>query len=233
MSAAMKLLRLYSGVFTLFAGVWALGVNAAEEAAPSASEASPEADELIAMDFQEVDLPTLIRFISKITGRNFLFDDRVRGKVTIVAPEKLSVDQAYAAFQSALHLACFTTVTSGAVIKIVPLQEAKSSAIETIVPGDVAVRSDKIITELFALQNVNVNDILPIIQPLVSSNGVLAAYAATNTLVIVDSASNVDRIGRILDALDVPTGQQQLNVLQLKNASAPELAATLRQVLGD
>jgi general secretion pathway protein D len=183
------------------------------------------------MNFPDVELRTVIKFISEVTGRNFVFDDRVRGKITIIAPQKMSVHQAYAAFQSALYIAGFTTVPSGAVIKIVPVQEAKSSAIETVGPGHAAVRSDMIVTELFALKNVDVKYILPIVQPLVSPDGIVVAYAATNTLVIVDSAANVDRLHGILGALDVPEPQQQLEVLRLRNTSVTELAPVLQQVL--
>jgi general secretion pathway protein D len=94
----------------------------------------------IAMNFPDVDIRVLIKFISEVTGQNFVFDDRVKGNVTIIAPQEMSVDDAYLAFQSALHVAGFTTVPSGAVIKIVPVQEAKSSAIETVVPQNISAR---------------------------------------------------------------------------------------------
>jgi general secretion pathway protein D len=153
--------------------------------------------------------------------------------VSIVAPEKMPVQQVYAAFQSALLLAGFTTVTSGAITKIVPLEEARTSAIETIGPGNVAVRSDEIVTELVSLESIPAADALPIVQRLVSKNGVVAAYASNNALVIVDTASNLRRIRRILNQLEVRTTSRQLTVLRLKNASATELTATLQQLLGE
>jgi general secretion pathway protein D len=208
-----------------------VGAALAEQAASPLAQSSATGEALIAMNFPDVELRTVIKFISEVTGYNFVFDDRVRGKITIVAPQKMSVYQAYAAFQSALYIAGFTTVPSGAVIKIVPVQEAKSSAIETVGPGDAAVRNDMIVTELLALKNVHVKNILPIVQPLVSPDGIVVAYAATNTLVIVDSAANVNRIHDILDALDVPESRQQLEVLRLRNTSVTELAPVLQQVL--
>ena len=87
------------------------------------------------MDFQDVDLGVLVKFISEITGRNFIVDDRVKGKVTIISPGKISVDEAYAVFQSVLQVKGFTTVPSGRVIKILPAQEAKTSTVETVFPG--------------------------------------------------------------------------------------------------
>lgn len=189
-------------------------------------------ERVIAMNFPQVDVRVLVKFISEVTGRNFVLDDRVKGNITIIAPQEMSVDEAYAVFQSALRVAGFTTVPSGAVIKIVPVQEAKSSAIETVGPGNISARSDRIITELFSLKNADAGTMVPLVQELVSPNGVVAAYTPTNTLLIVDSAANVDRLRGILDALDARESAEQLNVLRLMNRSVTEIAPTLQGVLG-
>ena len=97
---------------------------------PPPEEDRPD-DKLITMNFQDIELDALVKFISEITGRNFILDDRVKGKVTIISPGKISVDEAYAVFQSVLQVKGFTTVPSGAVIKILPAQEAKSSTVDT------------------------------------------------------------------------------------------------------
>ena len=86
------------------------------------------------MDFQDVDIAVLVKFISEMTGKNFILDERVHGKLTIISPTKMSIAEAYRAFQSALELKGFTTVRAGAVIKIVPTKAAKSSPIDTVVP---------------------------------------------------------------------------------------------------
>lgn len=203
-----------------------------EAAAEPAEKAADSGDEkLITMDFQDVELGVLVKFISEITGRNFILDERVKGKVTIISPGKISVDEAYAVFQSVLQVKNFTTVPSGSVIKILPAQEAKSSTVKTVLPQGAASLSDEFITKLMRLENVDVNNMLPIIQPLVSPNGLLAAYTATNTLILIDSASNIARIGRILHELDVAGLERGMEVIRLNYAFAAELAATLAQVL--
>jgi general secretion pathway protein D len=185
------------------------------------------------MNFQDVDLDQLVKFISEITGRNFILDDRVKGKVTIISPGKISVDEAYAVFNSVLQVKGFTTVPSGPVIKILPSQEAKSSTVDTVFPGGQQVTGDEFITKLMKLENVDVNNMLGIVQPLVSANGLLAAYTATNTMIIIDSASNIDRISTILKELDVDVKDRGVEVVRLNYAFAGELAATLAQVLED
>jgi general secretion pathway protein D len=197
----------------------------------AAEEAAPE-DDSITMDFQDVDLPVLVKFISEITHRNFILDERVKGvKVTIISPSKITVDEAYAVFQSVLQVKGFTTVPSGSVIKILQAQEAKSSTLETVLPGRAPAVTDEFITRLMPLKNVDANNILPIVQPLISANGLLASYGATNTLIIIDSAANIARVGRIIAELDVEGSEQGLEVIRLNYAFAGDLANIIAQVL--
>ena len=207
-------------------------VNAAVNPPPAAPPDNPD-EKLITMNFQDIDLDALVKFISEITGRNFILDDRVKGKVTIISPGKISVDEAYAVFQSVLQVKGFTTVPSGAVLKVLPSQEAKSATVNTIFPGKPYAEGDEFVTQLIPLQNVDVNNMLAIIQPLISANGLLAAYSATNTMIIIDSAANIDRIIRILKELDIPDKERGIDVVRLNYAFATEIAATLAQVLED
>jgi general secretion pathway protein D len=78
----------------------------------------------ISMDFDQVDIKVFIKFISELTGKNFVVDDKVRGKVTVLSPSKISVEEAYKVFESVLEVHGFTTVPAGKVIKVVPSVEA-------------------------------------------------------------------------------------------------------------
>lgn len=194
-------------------------------------EGADSDDKLITMNFQDIELDALVKFISEITGRNFILDERVKGKVTIISPGKISVDEAYAVFQSVLQVKGFTTVPSGAVLKVLPAQEAKSSTVETIFPGRPLIETDEFVTQLIPMENVDVSNMLGIIQPLVSANGLLAAYTSTNTMIIIDSAANIDRIVKILNELDVADKERGIEVIRLNYAFATEIAAVLAQVL--
>lgn len=191
----------------------------------------PGGERGITMDFQDVDLPVLVKFISEITGRNFIVDERVKGKITIISPSKISVDEAYTVFQSVLQVKGFTTVPSGSIIKILPTGEAKSSTVDTIFPGTLPPISDETVTRLMPLVNVDASNIVPIIQPLVSPNGLLATYVATNTLILIDGAANIDRIARIVHELDIRGVEWNVEVIRLNYAFATEIANTLAQVL--
>jgi general secretion pathway protein D len=200
-------------------------------AAPVETDANGN-ERLITMDFQDVDLPVLVKFISEITGKNFIVDDKVRGKITIISPGRISVDEAYLVFQSVLQVKGFTTVQAGAIIKIVQTAEAKSSTLETILPERPSpARTDQFITRLIPLEFVSADAMVAIIQPLVSPDGLLAAYAKTNTLIMIDTAAQTERISEILAQLDVEGGEQKFEVIRLRYALASDLAAILQEVL--
>jgi general secretion pathway protein D len=209
--------------------------NQAPPAAPNhpAKEPAEGDDKLITMDFQDVDLQVLVKFISEITGKNFIVDEKVRGKITIISPGKISVDEAYLVFQSVLQVKGFTTVPSGAVIKIVATKEAKTSTLDTVFPDVHPAPVDEYITRLMPLKYVDSNNMVAILQPLVSPDGLLAAYPATNTLIIIDTAAQTDRLGRILSQLDVEGFEQRIEVIHLNYAFAGDIAALLQQVLSE
>jgi general secretion pathway protein D len=94
--------------------------------------AASEGDDLVQLDFNDAELTTIIDAISKMTNRNFIYDERVRGKVTIKSPTRITQKQAYAVFESVLQVKGFTTVeTPGGALKIIPVRDAKQSNIET------------------------------------------------------------------------------------------------------
>ena len=96
----------------------------------------------VTIDFENVDINLFIKYISELTGKNFIIDKAVRGNVTIVSPTKISVDEAYKVFESVLEVQGFTTVPAGSIIKIVPSADARSKSVETGFKGGYR-RSDR------------------------------------------------------------------------------------------
>lgn len=217
----------------------ALAPAAPDQAAPLEPPAPvepPESDaegneRQITMDFQDVDLPVLVKFISEITQKNFIVDEKIRGKVTIISPGKISEEEAYLVFLSVLQVKGFTTVDAGAVIKIVPTTEAKSNTLETVLPRQPSANIDQYITRLIPLEVVSADNMVSILQPLVSPDGLLAAYAKTNTLIMIDTSAQTERIAEILTELDVEGFEQDIKVLRLRYALAADIATLLQEVL--
>ncbi len=178
------------------------------------------------MDFTDVDLPVLIKFISEQTKKNFIFDERVQGKITIISPRRITLDEAYNVFLSVLHVKGFATVEQDNTIKIIPISSARQENLPTETDGS-REPGAKIITRLIPLQYVDVAEIVTLLTPLVSKDGLLTSFPASNTLIIIDSRSNIDRVMRILAEIDREGTGNTLHIVALKNASVTEIAKTL------
>src|ERR1700733_2891353 len=185
----------------------------------------------ITMNFQNVDIPVLAKFISEITGRNFIIDESVRGKVTIISPSKVTPEQAYSIFQSVLQVKGFTTVQAGHVIKIVPARNVRSSAALTASQTPAQTNGDEYVTRMVRLKNIDAASVIGVIQPMVSHDGLVAAFPADNTVIVTDDAYNVGRLLDIIGSLDVRGEQQSIVVIPLRLAFATEIAPEIDQLM--
>ena len=183
------------------------------------------------MNFQNVDIPVLAKFISEITGRNFIIDESVRGKVTIISPSKVTPEQAYSIFQSVLQVKGFTTVQAGKVIKIVPARNVRSSAALTQSQEPAETKGDEYVTRMVRLKNIDAASVIGVIQPMVSHDGLVAAFPGDNTVIVTDDAYNVQRLLEIIGSLDVRGEQQSIVVIPLRLAFAGELAPEIDQLM--
>ncbi len=185
----------------------------------------------VTMDFRDIELADMIQTISELTGRNFLYDETVKGRVTIISPEPMSLDQAYQLFLTVLNTKGFTVVPSGRVNKIVPTREAKESNLPTYTDG--APRfSEQHVTRLVPLQYVDATQLVnTVLAPLIPKTSHVAAYPPSNTLIITDSAANIERLLKIVRELDVPTTLDQLEVISLQFADAQEVAQLAQTLL--
>ncbi|MBF0224444.1 MAG: type II secretion system secretin GspD [Desulfobacterales bacterium] len=190
---------------------------------------SSDGDRSVMIDFNDADIRAFIKFISQITGTNFIIDDKVKGKITIISPSKISVEEAYKVFESVLEVNNFTLVKSGEVVKIIPAPEARSKNIETKFKAD-APSEDKLVTQVLQLKYADPNEIKRMLAPLVSKNSVVLTYNPTNTLIIADYYSNIKRLMQIIDFIDIQDLSEELTVLTLENADASKLAKTLHTV---
>jgi general secretion pathway protein D len=191
------------------------------------------ADDLVTMNFQDIDIPVLAQFISEITHRNFIVDEKVRGKVTIISPTKVTTDEAYAIFQSVLQVKGYTTVESGRVVKIVPSKEAKQVGLPTVYNGSIATVGDEFITRLVPLRHVSAAEMVQVLQPMVSGDGLVLPYPQTNSLILTDAATNVKRLLLMLEDLDVEGYERLTEVIPLKHAVASDLSKKIEEIMKD
>ena len=181
-------------------------------------------------DFENADLRAVIQAVSEFTGRNFLVDPRVKGKVTVVAPSPLTEEEAFKTFQSVLEVNGYVTVEGEGATKIVPQEEGKHRALKM---GKGEEAGDEMVTRVLRLEHVSAQRMVPILRPLVPPYGHLVAYPDTSSLIITDRGGNLDRLVSIIDRLDRPTADGEVEIVPLAHASAKELADMLGRLYSE
>lgn len=185
---------------------------------------------LVTMDFKDVEIEDLVKTMAKLTGRNFMIDERVRGKVTIISPTPISVAEAYRVFLAVLEFKNLTVVPSGRLLKIVPNQGAIKFPVEITQGKDRMAPGDNFVTRIVQVTYLDANDVSNLLKQFSSSYGQIIPYPATNVLIIGDSANNINRMLEILDQIDQPGNEQAMEFIKLNNASAQDIAKTVNEI---
>ncbi len=172
-------------------------------------------------NYREADLRQVVEAVGEVTGRNFLVDPRVTGQVTFLSYSPMSAEAFYEAFLATLQIHGFIAVESEDVVRIVPDATAR------VHPGLAEeTGGDRIVTQVVQLANVGAAQLVPILRPLIPQYGHLAAHPGSNTLIIVDRGSNVDRMLNIIGRMD-QASDEEIEVIRLENASASEVVTML------
>lgn len=206
------------------------GVSAQQDLTAGSNGAVNGSQRFVSIDFNNVDISVFIKFISELTGKNFVIDQRVKGKVTIISPSKISVDEAYKVFESVLEVHGFATVEAGKLIKIIPSPDARTKSIETRTQAKGASDDDQVVTQLMPLRFADPDEVKRLFTPMVSKSSVILSYAPTNTLIITDNYSNITRLMKILKTIDVPGVGREITVFPIHNADAAKLVSLLETV---
>lgn len=192
-------------------------------------EALPQ-EEIINLQ-NEMDIRDLIQTMSEITGQTFILDESVKGKkVTIVTPkEGFKKQNALRLFEAILDLNGFAVVKKDGISKIIPKRDIKTESLPTGIGFEYSSPSDKFVTRLVPLKNINAQEIANALKPFVSKEGDIVAYPSSNTLIIVDTVSNLNRILNIIENIDAETG---IEFIKIKHAEAADVAAKLTEIFG-
>lgn len=183
--------------------------------------------EKVNLDFNDVDIKLLVKFIAEITGKNFVVDEKVKGKVTIISPQMVTAGEALKTLESTLEVYGYSLIEAGRVTKVVPAMEAKLKG--SFKPGVTDV-GDRIITRLAPLSHIKADEIVNTLRPLVPSYSFIGVFASTNTVIIVDYASNVEKLMAIISQMDTPTHEEVISLFQLKYAGAKEIAEKIEKI---
>ncbi|HBN15357.1 MAG TPA: type II secretion system protein GspD, partial [Pseudohongiella sp.] len=183
-------------------------------------------------NFRNSDILEVIRAVQDVTGKTMILDPRVRGEITVISSSPVNAQDYYRIFLRALDITGFTAVETGDnMVSIVPSQEVRSAPLpfSSYDSND----SSRYVTEAIQLDNVSVNQVLPVLRPLVSqSNGQMSAYPDGNMIILVDTVANVQRIRQILDRID-QSSVPETEVVSLQFAQASDIVALLREMNED
>lgn len=187
-------------------------------------------DMIESFDYPNADIADIVKAISELTGKNFVIDPQVRGKITIIAPSRITVAEAYKAFLSALAINGLAIVPGDGFYKIKQARAAQRDNIDTF-SGAYYPTSDQMITRIIKLKYISADEVNKQLRLLTSTNGELVPYTPTNSLIISDYGANMDRIEKILEQLDVQGFEEQLEVIRVRYARAKDIADLVDQII--
>ncbi|CAM3736774.1 type II secretion system secretin GspD [Polynucleobacter arcticus] len=186
-------------------------------------------DGVVTLSFSNADIESVASVLAKATGQTILVDAKVKGTINLISNKPLSKAKAIDAFSTALRTSGFALVDVSGVYRVVPESDAKLIS-NSVTTGKSKQGGDQIITRVFKLNFESANNLLPVLRPLVSPNNTINAYPGNNTIVITDYASNIQRIGQLIESIDAPTSSD-VQSIKLNYAIATDMATILSKVL--
>jgi general secretion pathway protein D len=215
---------LFAVTACLWAGVFTADSVLAQDDSPAEQDSGTK---YVSIDFDEVDIRVFIKFISELTSENFIVDNQVKGTVNILSPGRITVDEAYRVFESVLEVYGFTAVRAGGITKILPIPEARSRNVETRLLNVTGEAEDRIVTQLIPLKFADSEMIKQLFTPLLSKGAVILGYGPTNTVIVTDVYSNIRRLQKIIEKIDVRDVGRKITVIPILHADALKLEKLL------
>lgn len=184
------------------------------------------------VDFNDVEIRKVIETVSEITGKNFLVDDRVQGKVTVIGPKSLTAGELYQVFLSILNVKGFAVVPSGKINKVVPSSAIAGYGVQMKVGKSKGIAGiDAYVTQIIPVEYTQAEDLKTLLSPLIPKTDNITAYGPTNLLIITTTESLLSRVSQIISMVDVPGAREEIRLISVNYASVTDLAAKVSQVL--
>jgi general secretion pathway protein D len=180
------------------------------------------ANEPVTLNFANAEIDAVARTMAAITRRNIVVDPRVKGTMNLSTEKPVSPAQAYNQFLATLRLSGFTVVDANGLLKVVPEADAKLQG-GIVNTGPLTTGNSSIVTQIFRLNYESANNLVPVLRPLISPNNTINVNPGNNSLIITDYADNLQRMARIIAALDV-SNATDVDVVPLKHAIAADIA---------
>ena len=181
-------------------------------------------------DFPETDIMEITKHMQKLTGINLILDKDVKGKVSIIAPTPITVGDAWKAYLAALNMAGYSLVKTGAFYKVINARDIRYTPTK-IYTGSYTPDTENYVMKVIALKYVSAAEIARNFRPFMTRYGRIIDIKQTNTVIIADTGSNINRMSKMVRFLDVPGFEESLQIVKVKNSSAQEIAKLLDTIL--
>lgn len=195
---------------------------------------NPEmADQTITLNFNDVDIRSVLKAIGEITGINFVPDPKVRGNVTIMSPSEVRLGDLFPILQSILEVHGFTAIAAGGdLVKVVPKADAASHHLPVRFGADpnLIPINDTMVTQILPLAVVQAASVQDLIQPHVSKDAI-KIFPNTNTLVITDTSANIHHVACLVHMVDRQLARQEPKVFMIKHVSVDTLSEQIQTIL--
>ncbi|MEK7691918.1 MAG: secretin N-terminal domain-containing protein, partial [Bdellovibrionota bacterium] len=181
-------------------------------------------------NFPDADIMDIAKTLGKLTGKNFIFDKDVKGRISIISNSPITVGDAWRAFLTSLDINNFALIPSGKYIRIARQRDARDKQLRTFT-GDFSPDTDALITRVFTIKYINAEEVARIFRNFVSATSRIHAHEQTNSLIVTETGANIAKLAKMLEILDIEGYDAGIDVIQVKYASASELSKLIDTLL--
>lgn len=190
-------------------------------------------DEMVRINMSNANIREVIQWISEQTQKNFIIDPRVKGKLSVLSSQPMTMDEAYQVFLTALDVYGFAVVESGNNVKVIPNAQARASGLPIVESFSQAeAESAELVIHVIKINNIAAAEVVTVLRPLVPQTGHLAAFPNSNSVIIADRANNIQRLSALIRQIDA-TGAIQVDVIPLNHATAEEVINVIQPLVAN
>lgn len=205
--------------------------NSSDNFLPLDSETGEGTKELVTnFNFPDADIMDIAKTLGRLTGKNFIFDKDVKGRISLISNSPVSVGDAWRAFLTALDMSGFALIPSGKYLRIARNRDARDKQLKTYT-GDFSPNTDALVTRIFSLKYISAEEVARTFRSFMPANSRIMSYDQTNSVIVTDTGANIQKLAKMLEILDVEGYDAGIEVISVKYASATELAKLIDQLI--
>lgn len=185
----------------------------------------------MALDITDEELDTIVKMMACMVRKNIIVSKPLKGKkITVYSPVKVSPNEIYKVFLTALAVNGMTITKKGRFLQIIEIKDAQRSTEMPLSSGRTPPNTDRMVTQIIQIRHVDAQEVNEVISQLSSSGAQIIVHAPTNRLIITELGSNLRKLRKIIRSIDRPGGQEQLWTYEVEHAEATEIAAKINEV---